>query len=222
VKVLESSRSFLQRVPLRVTLVIALVLLAAVGLTATGAVVTAQLKGYLVDQVDQDLTRLAGSNRGPDLRGGPDDGDNNPFEASRDEYYALASPQGSIASVNEYTTNNAAPPDLTADAIVRAAGKGPFDVGASGVDDQWRVIVRRTVAQEATTGQPVPALSVRGISLNDVEDTTHRLVLVELLVGAVVLLLLGGLAYVVVRTSLRPLREVEATAAEIAAGAVPL
>ena len=217
-KVLESSRSFLQRVPLRVTLVIALVLLAAVGLTATGAVVTAQLKGYLVDQVDQDLTRLAGSNRGPDLRGGPDDGDNNPFEASRDEYYALASPQGSIASVNEYTTNNAAPPDLTADAIVRAAGKGPFDVGASGVDDQWRVIVRRTVAQEATTGQPVPALSVRGISLNDVEDTTHRLVLVELLVGAVVLLLLGGLAYVVVRTSLRPLREVEATAAEIAAG----
>jgi two-component system OmpR family sensor kinase len=54
--------------------------------------------------------------------------------------------------------------------------------------------------------------------LGDVDNTTHRLVLAELLVGAVVLALLGGLAYFVVRTSLRPLREVETTAAEIAAG----
>ena len=63
----------------------------------------------------------------------------------------------------------------------------------------------------------VPVLYVRAVSLADVQDTTHQLVVVELLVGLVVLVVLGGLAYVVVRTSLRPLGEVEETAAEIAA-----
>ena len=75
------------------------------------------------------------------------------------------------------------------------------------------------VVREGTlrgTGQSVYV--VRGVSLGDVDATTGRLVVVELLVGGVVLALLGGLAYVVVRTSLRPLEQVEATAAGIAAG----
>ncbi len=89
-----SSRALLQRVPLRVTLVVALVLLAAVGLTATACVVTTQLRGYLVDQVDQDLTRLAGGRADSTCAAGRTDGEDNPFETSRDEYYALASPRG--------------------------------------------------------------------------------------------------------------------------------
>ena len=212
-KPLESSRSFLQRVPLRVTLVVALVLLSAIGLAATGAVVTAQLKGYLVDQVDQDLTRLVGGSGGRDL-GGPDD-QQNPLESSRDEYYAFATLDGSIASVNEHTSNSADPPELSPAEVRRGATRQAFTVSHGG--EAWRILVRPQLAR-SQTGQPVPALYVRGISLSDVEDTTHRLVLVELLVGAVVLTLLGGLAYVVVRTSLKPLREVEATAADIAAG----
>ena len=75
----------LQRTPLRVTLVVALVLLSAVGLTVTGAVVTTQLRGYLVDQVDQDLAQLAQRPpRNEDLNPGGPPGDN-PFETSRDE-----------------------------------------------------------------------------------------------------------------------------------------
>ena len=54
---------------------------------------------------------------------------------------------------------------------------------------------------------------VRGISLGDVQDTTRRLVLIELLVGAAVLALLGG-ARLRRRCapSLRPLEEVESAA----------
>jgi two-component system OmpR family sensor kinase len=207
------ARSVLQRTPLRVTLVVALVVLSAVGLTATGVVVTTQLRGYLVGQVDQDLVRLADR---PPQRQGPGE-DDNPFETSRDEYYALATLRGSVASPNEFATNNADPPDLEAKDIVRATGEPPFTVSGDG-GDEWRVVVRRTVARDAATGQPVDALYLRGISLDDVQATTHRLVLIELLVGAIVLTLLGGLAYVVVRTSLRPLEQVEQTAAEIAAG----
>ena len=61
-------------------------------------------------------------------------------------------------------------------------------------------------------------LEVRAISLSDVGSTVRRLVLLELLVGLGVLVLLGGAGYVVVRRSLRPLVEVEHTAAAIAAG----
>jgi two-component system OmpR family sensor kinase len=210
VNVARSSRSLLQRVPLRVTLVVALVLLAAVGLTATGAMVTAQLEGYLVDQVDQDLSHLADR---PPRPGDLSRDGNDPFQTSRDEFLALANPSGAIEPGNQGTTNDAAPPSLTA-ADITGAGSEAFTVASRGGGPDWRVAVRQ--ATNTVTGESVYV--VRGISLDDVEDTTHRLVLVELLVGAVVLLLLGGLAYVVVRTSLRPLREVEATAAEIAAG----
>jgi two-component system OmpR family sensor kinase len=61
-------------------------------------------------------------------------------------------------------------------------------------------------------------LQVRAISLKDVDNTVGRLVLLEVVVGLVVLVLLGGAGYFVVRRSLRPLVEVEHTAAAIAAG----
>jgi two-component system, OmpR family, sensor kinase len=204
-------RTVLQRTPLRVTLVVALVLLAAVGLTATGAVVTTQLRGYLVDQVDKDLTQL--SQRPPrqgDLQGGPTD--DSPFETSRDEYLGFFAADGS--SLQGTTTNKAAPPALTALGVTEA-GNHPFTVPAAGHGPDWRVIV---TADRFVTGTGQPVIVVRGVSLGDVNSTIHRLVLAELLVGAIVLLLLGGLAYVVVRTSLRPLQQVEQTAAEIAAG----
>ena len=77
----------------------------------------------------------------------------------------------------------------------------------------WRVGV-----QQADLQGGAQVLAVRAISLHDVDGTVSRLVSLEILVGAIVLALLGVLAYVVVRTSLRPLQQVEKTAAEIAAG----
>ena len=216
----EPFRPVLQRIPLRITLVVALVVLAAVGLTVTGVVVTTQLRSYLVHQVDRDLEQL--SQRPPPGGAGGGDAGDSPFETSRDEYYALATTQGSIASTNERITNDANPPALTPPLLRQNAGRPPFTVGSDNHGPQWRVIVRHETAQVRATGQLVPVLYVRGVSLGDVQSTTHRLVAAELLVGAVVLTLLGGLAYVVVRTSLKPLREVEDTAAEIAAGDLTL
>ena len=83
---------------------------------------------------------------------------------------------------------------------------------SAGEGSDWRVLVQPVVIQ----GDPY--LYVRAISLSDVNNTVHRLVVLEWLVGLVVLVLLGGAGYVVVRRSLRPLVEVEHTAAAIAAG----
>ncbi len=198
----------LQRTPLRVTLVVALVVLSAVGLTATGAVVTTSLRGYLVSEVDDDLSRLA--DRLPP-QGRLPGGGGDPFETSRDEYLVVALTDGTV--LFREATNDATPPDLAFDRFADA-GNQPFTVPAAGSGADWRVVVRE--GRLRGTGQSVYV--VRGVSLGDVDATTGRLVVVELLVGGVVLALLGGLAYVVVRTSLRPLEQVEATAAGIAAG----
>lgn len=198
----------LRRTPLRVKLVAALVVLAAVGLAVTGAVVTTSIRGYLTDQVDKDLVQLSAR---PPQPGALGRGDDNPFETSRDEYLGYATTDGTIA--NEETTGEGREPALSKEQIAQA-GEHPFTVSPVGSGPGWRIQVRAWTVRE--TGQPI--LVVRGVSLADVQDTTRQLVLVELLVGAVVLTLLGGLAYVVVRTSLRPLEQVEQTAAEIAAG----
>jgi two-component system OmpR family sensor kinase len=199
--------------PLRVTLVVALVVISAVGLTVTGVVVTATLRGYLVHQVDNDLAELV---QRP-VRTGDLARDDGPFGVSRDEYLGYANPDGSgLQGVT--SSRGLGMPRLEPDALA-SAGTEPFTVRASG-GGQWRVVVRPGTL--VPTGQPLLAgrsvLAVRGISLADVQDTTRRLVLTELLVGAAVLTLLGGLGYVAVRTSLRPLEEVETAAAEIAGG----
>jgi two-component system OmpR family sensor kinase len=218
-------RRVLQRIPLRVTLVIALVLLAAIGLTATGVVVTSAIRGYLVGQVDKDLSVLIHRNppqsTSPGGGAGGGDGDGpgaTPFETSRDEYYAIADRTGKIYGNLVGTTHGAEPPELSATQLRAVADHGPFTLSAGGHGTPWRVQVVRTRLLTSATAPPVPIIYVRAVSLADVQDTTHHLVVLELIVGAVVLVLLGGLSYVVVRTSLRPLKQMETTAAEIAAG----
>ncbi len=86
-------RSVLQRTPLRVTLVVALVLLSAMGLAVTGVVVTTQLRNYLVSQVDKDLAAglAAAQPAGRPARTTA----TRPFETSRDEYFGYSATDGS-------------------------------------------------------------------------------------------------------------------------------
>jgi two-component system, OmpR family, sensor kinase len=200
----------LRRLPLQLALVLALLGLAAVGLVVSGVVVTTQLRSYLVQQVDDDLAQLAQRQPRPsDMGGGAGD---NPFQTSRTEYLGIAARDGS--DLRGQTTNGASPPALDLDRLLDA-GNEPFTVPADGAGADWRVLVRSDLVV-ARTGQPV--LVVRGVSLGDVHDTTRRLVAVEVLVGLGVLVLLGALSYAVVRSSLRPLAEVEDAAVDITRG----
>ncbi|PWI41253.1 two-component sensor histidine kinase [Streptomyces sp. ICBB 8177] len=75
--------------------------------------------------------------------------------------------------------------------------------------------VGAAAAQEPTG---LPAGVVVASSLDDVTTTTSRLHTAFLLIGAVVVALLGIAGWFAVRAGLGPLRRIEATAAEIAAG----
>jgi two-component system OmpR family sensor kinase len=84
-----------------------------------------------------------------------------------------------------------------------------------------------TVHSPGASGQSYRAAAVRtfdgrtvlvAIPLREVEQTLHRLIMVELLVGAGVIVALIALGAIVIRVGLRPLARIGQTASEIAAG----
>ena len=99
-------------------------------------------------------------------------------------------------------------PQLSA-AQLSDVGK-PFTAGAAGTSgDSWRVLVERLSGE----GHLVIAYSLDGI-----DSTVTRLEIADAMAAAAAIVLLAGLGLPLVRASLRPLREIESTAAAIAGG----
>lgn len=208
-------RAFLRRTPLRIKLVAAVVLLVAAGLAVSAVAATASLHSYLLERLDDQLTSAPvgpeacthgrpGPGGGPPQQYGPDDVQAK-FYVAR---YDAAGGTLCVVAGDATTSDGPALTGLTA-AHASALSAHPFTV--TGVDDgtSWRVRVRV---------YPDGDSSVVASSLSDIDNTVNRLVLLELAIGGGVLVLLAGLGYVVIRRALRPLIEVETTAAAIAAG----
>jgi two-component system OmpR family sensor kinase len=124
-------------------------------------------------------------------------------------YAALVSSDGTI--VRSLRVGSGVP----GTALAERADRAP--VGASSAGGYRIVVITSSGAA------PGPRLNegaklVIAIPLSDVNSTLNRLVLLEVVVGLVVLALVAGLAYVLVRRELRPLERIEETAAAIAAG----
>jgi two-component system OmpR family sensor kinase len=191
--------------PLRVGLVAATLLLAACGLTASGIAVTSILRHSLIKRVDQTLQE--GSRRSwaqaplgtSPVRRGPT------LERPPSHFYLRAiSPDGRTWTVvNDSNAQPALPEN-------NDVGPKPTTVGSvdnSGV--QWRAVSVRG---------PHGRLVTVAYDLSDVRETVRSLVWLQLGIGAAVLVVLGLAEFWSVHRSLRPLMEVEQTAAAIAAG----
>jgi two-component system OmpR family sensor kinase len=185
--------------------VAATLVLVACGLLASGIAVTSILRHSLTSRVDQTLLDASRSwaqapRRLPPPRiEGP-----NPARPPTDFYVRGIDPNGRIwMAVND----QAAEPLLPADNDV---GPVPVTVGSIDHSDvEWRAMTVRGLGGELTTV---------AIDLSDVQSTVRALIYAQVGIGAAVLLVLGVAGYAVVHRSLRPLVEVEQTAAAIAAG----
>jgi two-component system OmpR family sensor kinase len=104
------------------------------------------------------------------------------------------------------------PPDLPklTTAFITSHGGRPFTVSSRDGKTSWRVVARPL--DDGTGGIAIAT------SLSDLGHTVDHLIFIEVLIGAVVLIFMGGGGYVLIKRSLRPLVEVEHTAAAIAAG----
>ena len=100
-------------------------------------------------------------------------------------------------------------PTLAISAVNQHAGH-PFTVPSRHGNEDWRVVVSAAPSGDGSIAVATP--------LNGVDSTLNQLIVFDVVIGAAVLVVLAGLSYLAVRRSLRPLIDVEHTAAAIAAG----
>lgn len=191
---------------LRSRLVLAIAVLAGLGLLAANAAGVYLLRSYLVDQVDRELGRqVRGLARVPwmvepgALRPGGAPAGFGPQNVSR-----IYTTDGLAASS---TTEDET--DLGTFAELRDhADAGAYTVRS--VDGVWRV--------EVVSLDPDLGYAVVGVSLAPTEATQTRLIVIDAAVMALILIGIGVAAAAVVRVGLRPLTRMEVAATEIAAG----
>ncbi|WP_318014247.1 HAMP domain-containing sensor histidine kinase [Geodermatophilus sp. YIM 151500] len=214
------------RVPLRVLLVALLVALVTVALLATGVAATSLLRSYQDEQRDLRLGTAIAELRNDPARVLEACSGRRPVGGSND-YLGCVTGGGRWQMASGPFWDQGSLPDLSrlpdrSDGGGRDADddrRGPGGSHGEGLrlatvpaDDgstAWRV---------ATAPLPGGITAVAAVDIGPDEKVIGRLVALQLFVGLLVVGVLGAAGYVLVRNSLRPLGEVERTAAAIAAG----
>jgi len=192
----------LASVPLRVTLVIALVVLSGLGLLASGVAVTSVMNRILIDRVDTQIKDAIGGFANPSAPLPERLPNRKGMERSPSLFYVRV--QDPSGAVRFQFGANVSVPEIPAD-----LGHHPKTVGSVGnPDEHWRAI--RVTNADGT--------SVVALRLQETQNIVNRMIGLEVLVGALVLFALALVAQLVIRRSLRPLLEVEKTASAIAGG----
>ncbi|MFF3864885.1 sensor histidine kinase [Micromonospora sp. NPDC001898] len=198
----------LRSVPLRVKLVAAVLTLVAVALVVISSLTTYFLRNYLVDQVDGELKGAVNNIRTTLVTA-------QQTKSIIPTDYLLVATDGrtGVADIVEYDRGRFHADDLPSwpsDAAGFAAqASEPRTVPARNSGVRWRIIYA-----ELPNGQMVAIAQ----NLTDVDQAVKRLIWIDLLVGGAVLILLASIGAAIVRTSLKPLVDIERTAGAIAGG----
>jgi two-component system, OmpR family, sensor kinase len=211
---------------LRSRLVLLSLVLVLLGLAVSDTVVLGSVRSQLVQRVDQQLERYGGplaQRLGTEGVPAPRNiGPGNRSWLPSQFVVAFAAADGQVSDQFRLPVAAGDPRPLwpTMDAAELTAHLGtPFDVASDHGGGRWRVlIVPVTRSARRPAGGALPAGVAVAASLDEVSSTTDRLSTAFLLIGGVVVALLGVAGWFAVRAGLRPLRQIEATAAEIAAG----
>jgi two-component system, OmpR family, sensor kinase len=195
---------------LRARLVLVVGALAAVALIVANIAGVVLIRSYLMGRIDDQLRgmtrpfadRPAGVTYVPSrrfLRIGPD------------QVMYVYNPDGTLDTARSSATEATRPPvESSGEVRKRAATGQPYTIGAADGTADWRVIA---VADGGGGG-----FAVIGLSLSEVQQTTDQLLLIDAGVSLLVLALLAGGAWFVVRLGLRPLTDMERLATDISAG----
>ncbi len=212
-----------RRTPLWLRLITAMLCLVALGLMLTGAFGVRLLRGYLVDRVDEQLAggvrqiqaELEAQLRGQDAMPGPQSDDVVVVPSQFDVTFLSSTGEDRTSWPSRLSSERPDIPALSHDEAEERGGE-PFTVDSVEGDGEWRALA---VPFEVTT----PSVDTSGTvviatSLDEVDATVKRLVQIDVLVGLAVLAGLALVGVSMVRTALRPLGEIEVTAAAIGRG----
>jgi two-component system OmpR family sensor kinase len=186
----------------------------AVVLAVADVVIIRTVNDSLYGQIDDRLSNTVGRAFGPAPRDPiPQPGQGQPFS----ELYiaSWSGSTGTVTVISDGVGANQTAPDVTSDVITShlpdttGTVSEPFTVGAVGSSDHWRMVVVRN-----TDG----SVTVTGLPLGLTEATSARLTALTLAASGAVLLVLGLVAWWVIRLGLRPIDALARTADEIADG----
>lgn len=194
----------LRALPLRVSLVAAMLVLVACGLLASGIAVTSILRHSLLSRVDERLIDASTGWAQQPRQDIPADQGPNPARPPSNFYVQGVDARGDVwMAINDRKAQPALP---DSDDV----GPVPVTIGSIGDSAvRWRAVSVRG---------PDGELITVAVDLSDVQSTVRALILLQLGIGSAVLLILGVVGNWVVNRNLQPLVEVEETAAAIAAG----
>jgi two-component system OmpR family sensor kinase len=205
----------LRRTPLRVKLVAAVLALVAAALLVISVGSAFAMRSYLLDRADEDLADASDRTlqqlqrsllAAPVSLPLPSDY----FVVVTDEFGRVATADDGRRLIYFYdeleSDDLAAWPD-NADEVQQRLDKA-YTARSRDGKTRWRMLVTFRYGVVVTVGR----------SLDDLDKAVARLVWIDVLVGGIVLIMLASLGAAIVRTSLRPLVEIERTAAAIADG----
>ncbi|MFE9189434.1 ATP-binding protein [Micromonospora sp. NPDC007208] len=206
----QQAKGRVRSVPLRIKLVASVLALVSGALVVISVSTAYFLHNYLVDQIDLELRDSAGRIQSMMPS-------SNVVSLPSDYVVVLTSTTtGQVKDVaydrSRFTTADLPPwPNDAAgfEAQEKTQDDKPRTVRARDSSLRWRVLYT-----ELPTGQR----AVIGEHLTDVDLAVKRLAWIDLLVGGSVLIMLASVGAAIVRTSLKPLVEIEQTAAAIAGG----
>jgi len=211
------SWSWFARIPLRTRLVAIITLLLAAGLGIAALTTMTVVSSYLVRQVDNQLEREAVSVANEPLQAGP----SGTRSLLPSDYYVLYRVTGSPPSqvVLPQTALRYGIPDIPEMSVeeIRRMADEHFTVGTEtgpfipSDPSDWRVMP--LLVNDGQDGTAFAALPLTGI-----HQTVRILGLTLGLSGLGIALTGGAISFVAVKRALRPLREIEEAAADIARG----
>src|ERR1019366_6050263 len=216
---------------LRNRLLLATLVVAAIGIGASDFAANAELRGFLVRQVDTQLISIANGTITRLARAGIDpnaDDNGKTMATTAGPTFQTVRPLGGVPTETTVTlldptgvvigqlggdissnTTAATFSGMTMDQVVATKGKA-FTVNSDNPPSSTRAIA---FALPSNLGSVVIS-----VSLNSVERTLNELSLLFLFISIAVLIFIGLISRWIITLSLKPLLDVEVTAAAIAAG----
>jgi two-component system OmpR family sensor kinase len=202
-------RRFVERVPLWARLVTVMLGLVAAAQVITGAAVFAAVEYDLAERLDNQLTSSARAIAGRLYHSDVSRDDVGRLDLPGLVYARQVLPSGETEELFSDPDARQPRPLLPADPVALGA---PQTVGSTSGGGKWRMVAEPVRRPD---GQATLYLAVR---LDYQTTTVAKLAVVDIIVSTAVLAALAGVGYLLVRASLRPLREVETVAAAISAG----
>jgi two-component system OmpR family sensor kinase len=215
------------RTPLRIKLITAVLALVVIALGAISIAGISLLHSYLLSQADTQLADIAETTQHTVSRCLSDPRDC-PL-IGRGETISWLPAGGPMQQIvvavqNPFTTAPSQQEPIPGPAVpdsqnwADSIAEKPVTVPAVTGHGRWRVLALPATANNNLTGQATNGTIIIGIDVSTIYSTLGALVIIDLIVSGIVLVALAIVGIAIVRSSLRPLTDIELTAGAIARG----